>query len=141
MRIVLVAFYNYEAHAIRIFQPLLKARGHEVHSIFFKNYFTFSVPTRREEDMVVELVERLRPDVVAMTVWSTYFQLAARLRIGSRPVSARSSSGAASTPRRGRASASRTPTSSPSARASRCSPSSPTASPPARRSTTCRDAG
>src|SRR5207248_4696879 len=31
------------------------------------------------EDMVVELIGRLRPDVVAMTVWSTYFQLAARL--------------------------------------------------------------
>jgi len=79
LRIVLVAFYNYEAHAIRIFQPLLKQRGHEVHAIFFKNYFTYAVPTQREEDMVVELIEKLQPDLVAMTVWSTYYQLAARL--------------------------------------------------------------
>src|SRR5881296_1375740 len=79
LRIVLLAFYNYEAHAIRIFHPLLKQRGHEVHSIFFKNYFTYQVPTPAEENMVVDLIRRLEPDVVAMSVWSTYYQLAARL--------------------------------------------------------------
>ena len=52
LRIVLVTFYNYESHAIRIFHPLLTQRGHDVHSIFFKNYFTYQVPTQLEEDMV-----------------------------------------------------------------------------------------
>ena len=56
LRVVLLAFYNYESHALRIFHPLLKQRGHDVHSIFFKNYFTYQVPTQQEEDMVV------RPD-------------------------------------------------------------------------------
>src|SRR3954471_18756086 len=79
LRIVLLTFYNYESHALRIFHPLLKQRGHEVHSIFFKNYFTYQSPTRREEDMVVELIEHLQPDVFAVSVWSTYYQLAARL--------------------------------------------------------------
>lgn len=79
LRVVLMTFYNYESHALRIFHPLLKARGHDVHSIFFKNYFTYQVPTQTEEDMVVDLVEQLRPDVVAMSVWSTYYQLAGRL--------------------------------------------------------------
>ncbi len=79
LRVVLMAFYNYESHALRSFHPLLKQRGHEVHSIYFKNYFTYQVPTQREEDMVVELVERLQPDLVAMSVWSTYYQLAGRL--------------------------------------------------------------
>jgi radical SAM superfamily enzyme YgiQ (UPF0313 family) len=79
LRVVLLAFYNYEAHAIRIFHPLLKQRGHEVHSIFFKNYFTYQVPTPTEENMVVDLIRRLEPDVVAMSVWSTYYRLAARL--------------------------------------------------------------
>lgn len=79
LRIALVAFYNYESHALRLFHPLLKERGHDVHSIFFKNYFTYQVPTQQEEDMVVELIERLQPDVVGMSVWSTYFQLAGRL--------------------------------------------------------------
>src|SRR5512139_3575439 len=79
LRIVLLTFYNYESHALRIFHPLLKQRGHEVHSIFFKNYFTYQVPSPQEEDMVVELVERLQPDLVGMSVWSTYYQLAARL--------------------------------------------------------------
>ena len=36
-------------------------------------------PTAHEEDMVVDLIERIQPDVVAMSVWSTYYQLAARL--------------------------------------------------------------
>ena len=79
LRVVLVGFYNYESHALRIFHPLLKARGHDVHSIFFKNYFTYVFPTQQEEDMVVDLVTRLKPDVVAMSVWSTYFRLAGRL--------------------------------------------------------------
>ena len=79
LRVVLLTFFNYESHAIRIFHPLLKQRGHEVHSVFFKNYFTYQVPTQTEEDMVVDLVERIQPDLVGMSVWSTYYQLAARL--------------------------------------------------------------
>lgn len=79
LRIVLIAFYNYESHALRIFHPLLRQRGHEVHSIFFKNYFTYQVPSQQEEDMVVDLVTRLKPDLVGMSVWSTYYRLAARL--------------------------------------------------------------
>lgn len=79
LRIVLLAFYNYESHALRIFHPLLKQRGHEVHSVFFKNYFTYQVPSQQEEDMVVDLVNRIRPDVVGFSVWSTYYQLAARI--------------------------------------------------------------
>ena len=53
-----VTFYNYESHALRIFHPLLKQRGHDVHSIYFKNYFTYQVPTQQEEDMVVQLHRR-----------------------------------------------------------------------------------
>ena len=46
LRVVLLTFYNYESHALRIVHPLLKQRGHEVHSIYFKNYFTYQVPTQ-----------------------------------------------------------------------------------------------
>jgi len=79
LRIVLLTFYNYQSHALRIFHSLLTGRGHEVHSIYFKNYFTYHEPTPTEEDMVVGLIGRLQPDVVGMSVWSTYYQLAARL--------------------------------------------------------------
>ncbi len=79
LRIVLLAFYNYESHALRIFHPLLKQRGHDVHSIFFKHYFTYVPPTAAEEDMVVDLITRLRPDLLAVSVWSTYYRLAARI--------------------------------------------------------------
>ena len=68
-----------------------------------------------------------------MSVWSTYYQLAARLSAshqGGR--STRWSSGAASTRRPPGATASSTPTSCASRRASTCSPSSPTASASAR---------
>lgn len=79
LRIVLLTFHNYQSHALRIFHPLLQRRGHEVHSIFLRNYFTYHAPTATECDMVVDLVERIRPDLVGMSVWSTYAQLAARL--------------------------------------------------------------
>jgi len=79
LRVVLLGFYNYSSQALRLFHPLLERRGHEVHSVFFKDWFTYVRPTGREEDMVVERIEALRPDLVAVQVWSTYYQLAARL--------------------------------------------------------------
>ncbi|GIW39962.1 MAG: hypothetical protein KatS3mg076_0539 [Candidatus Binatia bacterium] len=79
LRVVLLAFYNYQSHALRIFHPLLRHRGHDVHSIFFKNYFTYHEPTPKDCALVLDLVERLEPDLVGMSVWSTYYQLAARL--------------------------------------------------------------
>jgi len=79
LRIALMAYYNYSSHALRIFHPLLRQRGHDVHSIYVKDSFTFGRPTQKEEDMVMELLRELRPDVVCMQVWSTYFKLAARL--------------------------------------------------------------
>jgi len=79
LRVVLLTFYNYSSHALRIFHPLLEQRGHEVHSIFCKEEFTYGYPTEREEQMVLELVEKIDPDLVAVSVWSTYYQLAARL--------------------------------------------------------------
>jgi anaerobic magnesium-protoporphyrin IX monomethyl ester cyclase len=79
LRVVLATFYNYESHALRIFHPMLTQRGHDVHSIYFKNYFTYFTPSAKEEDMFVELIERLEPDLIGMSVWSTYYQLAARL--------------------------------------------------------------
>jgi anaerobic magnesium-protoporphyrin IX monomethyl ester cyclase len=79
LRVVLLTFYNYFSHALRIFHPLLKQRGHEVHSVFFKDGFTFGHPSQRDEDMALELIERIRPDLVGVCVWSTYYKLAARL--------------------------------------------------------------
>src|SRR5437867_11509279 len=79
LRVVLLTFYNTYSHAQRIFHPLLKQRGHEVHSIYLKQSFTYGHPTQKEEDMVVDLVEQIRPDLLAVSVWSTYAQLAGRL--------------------------------------------------------------
>ena len=82
LRVVLLTFYNYFSHALRIFHPLLKQRGHEVHSVFFKDGFTYGHPSAREEEMVLQLIEEIQPDVVGVCVWSTYYQLAAPLSSG-----------------------------------------------------------
>jgi anaerobic magnesium-protoporphyrin IX monomethyl ester cyclase len=79
LRIVLLGLYNYTSHGLRIFHPLLEQRGHEVHSVYCKDSFTFGRPFPHEEDMVVERIKEIRPDLVAVQVWSTYYQLAARL--------------------------------------------------------------
>ena len=77
LRVVLLTFYNYESHALRIFHPLLTQRGHDVHSIFFKNYFTYQVPTpdRRGHGRRPGR-SACSPTSSAMSVWSTYYQLA-----------------------------------------------------------------
>ncbi len=79
LRVVFLAFYNYQSHALRIFHPLLQQRGHDVHSIYFKNYFTYNTPSAKDEDLVVDLITQLKPDLLGMSVWSTYYQLAARI--------------------------------------------------------------
>jgi radical SAM superfamily enzyme YgiQ (UPF0313 family) len=79
LRVVLLTFYNQFSHALRIFHPLLRQRGHEVHSIYFKQAFTYGHPTQQEEDMALYLIEEIQPDLVGVSVWTTYFQLAARL--------------------------------------------------------------
>ena len=79
LRVVLMTFYNYTSYAIRIFHPLLKQRGHEVHSVYLKDSFTYGHPTRGREEMLMERVEQMRPDVVAVSVWSTYYRMAARI--------------------------------------------------------------
>jgi anaerobic magnesium-protoporphyrin IX monomethyl ester cyclase len=79
LRIVLLGLYNFSSHAMRIFHPLLKQRGHEVHSIYCKDSFTFGRTTPQEEEMVIERIKQIDPDLVAVQVWSTYYKLAARL--------------------------------------------------------------
>ena len=59
LRVVLVAFYNYQSQELRIFQPLLRQRGHEVHAIFFKNHFTYHEPTATDEKLVVDLIAQI----------------------------------------------------------------------------------
>ena len=80
--IVLIALGRYQNFRVRTMHAMLESiDGVETHTIFFKNYKTnvFNPPTEHEEKLFVDLITRLNPDLVGLSVLSPYAPLAKRL--------------------------------------------------------------
>lgn len=79
---ILVALYRYQNFPVRSMHSLLKEiDGIEPHSIFFKDLDTnmFNLPTKQEEELFVNLITRLNPQLVGFSVLSPYVAIARRL--------------------------------------------------------------
>jgi radical SAM superfamily enzyme YgiQ (UPF0313 family) len=80
--IVLISFYNLDSLSVRLLQAVLKRAGFSVHSIFFKQQTPACVleaPTEEEIRALVDLVKKLKPRFVGLSVYSTVFKLASRI--------------------------------------------------------------
>ena len=78
----LIALYRYQNYAVRIMHALLEdIDGIDPHSIFFKNLYTNAVrrPSSVEENLFIELIRELNPDIVGLCVYTPYFSIASRL--------------------------------------------------------------
>lgn len=81
-KVVLISPYYFLGNGIRILHPLLEnIEGVEPYTIFFKHCKsnTFHPPTRREERLLVDLVEWLNPSLVCFGVLSPFFYVGRRL--------------------------------------------------------------
>lgn len=80
--VVLVALYRYRNIPMRMMHPLLEnIDGIRPHTIFFKNCETnlFSYPTQKEEQLFIELIRKINPTIVGLSVLSPYVSIASRL--------------------------------------------------------------
>lgn len=79
---VLIALYRYQNFPVRMMHALMeKIDGIDPHAIFFKNLYTNAIrkPTAKEEDLLLEKIAELNPDLVGICVYTPYFSIATRL--------------------------------------------------------------
>jgi anaerobic magnesium-protoporphyrin IX monomethyl ester cyclase len=81
MKVVLVSLYDYGSLGVRTLHSVLRARGVEVHSIFFKTlrYNNIQPPTEREYQLVVDHITSMRPGLVGISLRSSFFEIAKAL--------------------------------------------------------------
>lgn len=82
-RVLHISFYCYKSFPIRIFHALALKDGIDSHAIFFKNNFTNDhLPiTDTEVGLLVDLVQRIDPHVITMSIMAPYV-VAARQACG-----------------------------------------------------------
>jgi len=82
IQVVMVGLYTYFNVPVRILHPLVdRMDGVKSHTIFYKNYDSniFSLPSVREEEIFVDTIKQLNPDVVGISLNSPYVLIAKRL--------------------------------------------------------------
>jgi anaerobic magnesium-protoporphyrin IX monomethyl ester cyclase len=80
--VVLIALYDIDSFAVRTLHAVLARSGFSAHSIFFKHQAPNNAmdrETKREVQLLIDLLRRLNPILVGFSVRSTHFQLAASL--------------------------------------------------------------
>jgi len=78
--IVLVSLYSSDAIGLRYISSFLKAHGMDVHLIFFKEKYLesdeMSLPTNKEYQFLLDIISRLQPVVIGVSLRSSFFRIA-----------------------------------------------------------------
>ncbi len=74
MRIALISLGNYRCHAVHLHHALLEREGFDVRSFFFKS--TALRPTPQEIQLLLESVSAHEPNLIGVSVLSTFYKLA-----------------------------------------------------------------
>jgi radical SAM superfamily enzyme YgiQ (UPF0313 family) len=81
--IALISLYSTDAIGIRYLASFLKDQDFRVSLLFFKELFLasdlMSFPTEREYKLAEDLIQRLSPDLVGISLRSSYFRIASNL--------------------------------------------------------------
>ncbi|MCK4521235.1 MAG: B12-binding domain-containing radical SAM protein [Nanoarchaeota archaeon] len=82
MKIVLIAFYDFRNHPIRILHKTLYNKKIEVHTIFLKDTYQknkLEYPTEQEFNLLISKIKELNPNFVGISLMSHYFQLSKKI--------------------------------------------------------------
>lgn len=95
MKILLISLYHFENMGVRLLQPILKEKGHKCDILFFKgtgskvvkksllnNRETRDVlmpPNDNDFNKLKEFIDKTKPEVVGLSVMSSYFNVAVKL--------------------------------------------------------------
>jgi len=76
-RVVLITPYGEENRGIRYISAMLRRNGFEPHLIFFKRWVNNAMepPTEREEELLVDLVQRIGPVLVGVGFGAPHFKV------------------------------------------------------------------
>jgi radical SAM superfamily enzyme YgiQ (UPF0313 family) len=81
-QVVIVGLYTYFNIPVRILHPLVdRMDGVKAHTIFYKNYDSniFNLSSVKEEEIFVDTIKQLNPDLVGISLNSPYVLIAKRL--------------------------------------------------------------
>jgi anaerobic magnesium-protoporphyrin IX monomethyl ester cyclase len=78
MKVVLISLYDYGSLGVRTLHSVLRSRGVEAPSVFFKTlrYNNIQTPTEHEYQMVVDHVASFQPDLVGISLRSSFYDIA-----------------------------------------------------------------
>ena len=83
MRIVLISLYSTDAIGLRYIKAVLNNNGYEVPIIFFKEKYLasdlMSLPTEKEYQLMIDLLKKLGPDLIGISLRSSFYKIAAEL--------------------------------------------------------------
>lgn len=81
MKIVLISPYLFKSISVRMLMSAVKKTSHPVYSIFFKEIAPNNTknPTAREYELFRNLIETIKPDLIGVSVRSTFFKQAKEL--------------------------------------------------------------
>jgi anaerobic magnesium-protoporphyrin IX monomethyl ester cyclase len=83
IRVALISLYHYGAFGTRILGDLLRNHGHKTFQIFFKqdsiNQMWF--PTETEIKLLMDLLKDIQPDLIGISVRSTFFPVAKEITL------------------------------------------------------------
>ena len=78
--VALISLYSTDAIGLRYLHSFLRSHGHRVSVIFFKELYLASdlmtLPTEREYRLLLDTLEQLGPDVVGISLRSSYLKIA-----------------------------------------------------------------
>lgn len=80
--VVFIGVYQYWNPAIRILRPYIaKHEGVEAHCIFYKKYvdYMYNAPTAKEEELFIEVIKKINPKIVGISLLSPYIEICKRL--------------------------------------------------------------
>lgn len=81
MKIVLISPYLFRSMSVRILSAAIKQTPHTIFSIFFKELRPSNMknPTDKEYTLFRDLIEQIKPDLIGISVRSTFFKQAKEL--------------------------------------------------------------
>ena len=81
--IALISLYSTDAIGLRYIHSVLKDHGHKVSLILFKELYLaadlMSLPSEEEYRLLIDLLKKLKPDIVGISLRSSYFKIASEI--------------------------------------------------------------
>lgn len=82
-KVVLISLYSSDGIGLRYIYSFLQKNGVEVHLIFFKEKYLeadiMSLPTENEYKLLLDLIKKLKPRIVGISLRSSFFKMASEI--------------------------------------------------------------